>query len=52
MKNNTFGQYFPGNSLLHRMDPRMKLIVTILYIVMIFCAKNVLSFAFLLLLSW
>ena len=48
MKNNTFGQYFPGNSLLHRMDPRMKLIITVLYIVMIFCAKNVLAFAFLL----
>lgn len=51
MKNNTFGQYFPGHSPLHRMDPRMKLIITIFYIVMIFCAKNVLSFAFLLLLT-
>lgn len=29
----TLGQYFPGNSPIHRMDPRMKLILTILYIV-------------------
>ncbi len=49
LKDNTFGQYFPGNSPLHKMDPRMKLIVTILYIVIIFFASNVLSFAFLVL---
>ncbi len=27
----TLGQYFPGDSAIHRMDPRMKLILTILY---------------------
>ena len=32
----TLGQYFPGNSPIHRMDPRMKLILTILYIVGVF----------------
>ncbi len=47
LKDNTFGQYFPGTSPLHRMDPRMKVIITILYIVIIFFASNVLSFAFL-----
>ena len=49
LKDNTFGQYFPGESAFHKMDPRMKLIVAILYIVIIFFAKNVLSFAFLVL---
>ena len=29
----TIGQYFPGNSILHRLDPRVKFIGTILYIV-------------------
>lgn len=43
----TLGQYFPGNSILHRADPRAKLILTILYIAVVFTAKNVLSFALL-----
>ena len=36
----TLGQYFPGNSAIHRMDPRMKLILTILYIVGVFIVAN------------
>lgn len=44
-----FGQYCEGNSLLHRLDPRAKIIITILYIVAIFLAKNVFAFALLLL---
>ena len=36
----TLGQYFPGRSFLHRMDPRMKLILTLAYIVMVFLPKN------------
>ena len=36
----TLGQYFPGKSLLHRMDPRAKLLVTFLCIVFIFVANN------------
>lgn len=36
----TLGQYFPGNSVIHRMDPRMKLILTILYIVGVFMVGN------------
>ena len=36
----TLGQYFPGNSVIHRMDPRMKLILTILYIVGVFIVAN------------
>lgn len=36
----TIGQYFPGKSVLHRMDPRMKIILTAAYIVMLFLAKD------------
>ena len=36
----TIGQHFPGNSVVHRMDPRMKLLVTVLYIVVLFAASN------------
>ena len=32
----TIGQFFPGDSLLHRMDPRMKLVLTFGYIVAVF----------------
>ena len=44
----TLGQYFPGKSLIHRLDPRIKIILTVLYITVIFLAKNVWSFVFLL----
>ena len=40
MKDITIGQYFPGNSLLHRMDPRMKLVLTLLFIVLVFLPQN------------
>lgn len=36
----TLGQYFPGNSLLHRLDPRMKLVLTLLFIVLVFLPQN------------
>lgn len=36
----TLGQYFPGNSLIHRMDPRMKIVLTLAFIVFIFVATN------------
>lgn len=42
----TLGQFFPGNSLLHRMDPRFKIISVILYIAAIFTASSYVSFAF------
>ena len=41
----TLGQYFPGNSVIHRMDPRMKLILTIVYIVGVFMVGNLLGYA-------
>ena len=40
LKDITIGQYFPGNSPLHRMDSRMKLVLTVVFIVMLFVAKN------------
>ncbi|MBE6819556.1 MAG: energy-coupling factor transporter transmembrane protein EcfT [Ruminococcaceae bacterium] len=39
----TIGQYYPGKSVLHRLDPRMKLILTFLLIVTIFLCKSFFS---------
>lgn len=39
----TLGQYFPADSVFHKMDPRTKIIITTLYIVFVFIAKNALS---------
>ena len=40
LKDITLGQYFPGNSVVHRLDPRTKLIMLVVYIVALFCAVN------------
>ena len=45
LKDITLGQYFPGNTLAHRLDPRTKLLAVVLYIVALFCAKGVVSYA-------
>ena len=45
LKDITLGQYFPGNSLAHRLDPRTKLILTVVYIVALFCAAYFVSYA-------
>lgn len=44
IKDITIGQYFPVNSFVHRIDPRVKILLTCLYITMVFFASNVLSF--------
>ena len=49
MRGISFGQYYPANSLLHKLDPRIKIILTILYIVCSFICQNVISYALLLL---
>ena len=41
LKNITIGQYYPGDSVLHRMDPRMKLVLTTVYIVLLFMAEHI-----------
>lgn len=40
LKDITIGQYFPGKSVLHRLDPRMKILLTVGYIVMLFTVSN------------
>ncbi len=45
LKDITLGQYFPGTSPLHRMDPRTKLLMLVLYIVTIFMSGSLLPFA-------
>ena len=42
-----FGQYCEGSSVVHRLDPRAKIIISIIYIVAIFLAKSVSAFALL-----
>ena len=41
----TLGQYFPGDSIIHRLDPRFKIICIILYIAALFCADSYAAFA-------
>ena len=45
LKDITLGQYFPGKSFLHRLDPRTKLLLVIVYIVAVFLAKNYVGYA-------
>ncbi len=44
LKDITLGQYFPGNSVVHRLDPRTKLLILVAYIVALFSAKDWLSY--------
>src|SRR5690625_3735226 len=41
------GQFVPGNSLIHRLDPRMKMIIIFFYVIFVFFANNVLSYSLL-----
>ena len=45
LKDITLGQYFPGDTVAHRLDPRAKLLLVVLYIVGLFCADSVLTYA-------
>ncbi len=51
IKNVTLGQYFPGHSIIHRLDPRIKLVLVVAIIVLIFMMDTVIGncvvFAFL-----
>ena len=47
MNSMILGRYVPGNSILHRMDPRAKLLGLFLLIVILFWANNVLTNALL-----
>lgn len=41
----TFGQYYPAQSFVHRLDPRVKILALIAFIVLLFCASNFYSLA-------
>ena len=45
LKDITLGQYFPGNSIIHRLDPRAKLIMLVVYIVALFLASGWAAYA-------
>ena len=45
LKDITLGQFFPGNTIVHRLDPRTKLILVIVYIVALFSAEGVVTYA-------
>lgn len=45
LKDITLGQYFPGDTVVHRLDPRTKLILVVIYITALFCAKYYVSYA-------
>ena len=45
MNDISLGQYFPGNSVVHRLDPRTKLIMLVVYIIALFCAVSWVSYA-------
>ena len=47
MKNIALGQYYPTRSPLHKLDPRIKLIIAVFYITAAFLCKNLLGFALL-----
>ena len=44
LKDITIGQYFPGNSIVHRLDPRIKILLTIAFIVSLFLINNPISY--------
>ncbi len=46
LKDITLGQYFPGNSVIHRLDPRLKVLMVVAYIVALFCAKGLWAYLF------
>ena len=48
LKDITLGQYFPGQSVIHRLDPRTKLIMLVIYIVALFLAESWVSYGLML----
>lgn len=47
LKDITLGQFFPGDTLAHRLDPRTKILLVTLYIIALFCAKSLVSYGIL-----
>ena len=46
LKDITFGQYYEGRSVIHKTDPRVKILLMILFIVFVFLAKNAFALTF------
>lgn len=46
MRDVTIGQYYPGESIVHRLDPRVKLFATLVLVVMLFVVDNFIGFGF------
>ncbi|WP_295586557.1 energy-coupling factor transporter transmembrane protein EcfT [uncultured Oscillibacter sp.] len=44
LKDITLGQYFPGDTVAHRLDPRTKILLVVLYIAALFCAKGIVAY--------
>ena len=44
MKNITLGQYFPGESAIHHLDPRMKIILTLALVIVVFMVESLFGF--------
>ncbi len=44
LKDITLGQFFPGNTVIHKLDPRTKLIFTVIYIAALFTCKDFISY--------
>ena len=49
LKDITLGQFFPGDTLAHKLDPRTKLLVTVFYVVALFTAKSYIAYGVLIL---
>ena len=45
IKDITLGQFFPGNSVVHRLDPRMKIILVVIYVVLLFVINSAVGYA-------
>ncbi|MDE6502514.1 MAG: energy-coupling factor transporter transmembrane protein EcfT [Ruminococcus sp.] len=46
LKDITIGQFFPADSVIHRLDPRFKIVMTLLFIIMLFTGQSVVSLVF------
>lgn len=46
IKDITLGQFFPGNSIIHRLDPRVKILLIVAFIVILFLTSNFISLTF------
>ena len=44
IKDITIGQYLPGDSLIHKLDPRIKIILSFIFIVAVFIVNNFLGY--------